>query len=289
MGGRYEGRLPSFLPFLADSGEGSGKVRLEHDLRSGERGREASGRWRRSRSRCSVDSPWRSTAPGRARPLDPAPCRGAREGARPGARPAPAPRADHRSGVARRHDRRGGAEAAQGGALRPAGHRRADSVVLRDEQRRALPRRRHRPSTSCGSRSSPAGRSPTRTSARPARRSRCTAVSCCPRTATRSGPRSAASSSASATSTCCASTVGGRQSSSSTPSDELAHLALMRRHAANGDRHAALRQFERTGPHAAARARRRAGSRGAGAPRPPARRARRRRPATTTGLVGRDR
>ena len=28
-------------------------------------------------------------------------------------------------------------------------------------------------------------------------------------------------------------------------SDELAHLALMRRHAANGDRHAALRQFER--------------------------------------------
>ena len=29
------------------------------------------------------------------------------------------------------------------------------------------------------------------------------------------------------------------------PSDEVAHLALMRRHAANGDRHAALRQFER--------------------------------------------
>ena len=29
------------------------------------------------------------------------------------------------------------------------------------------------------------------------------------------------------------------------PSDERAHLALMRRHAANGDRHAALRQFER--------------------------------------------
>ena len=28
-------------------------------------------------------------------------------------------------------------------------------------------------------------------------------------------------------------------------SDEVAHLALMRRHAANGDRHAALRQFER--------------------------------------------
>jgi len=28
-------------------------------------------------------------------------------------------------------------------------------------------------------------------------------------------------------------------------SDERAHLALMRRHAANGDRHAALRQFER--------------------------------------------
>jgi len=29
------------------------------------------------------------------------------------------------------------------------------------------------------------------------------------------------------------------------PSDETAHLAVMRRHAANGDRHAALRQFER--------------------------------------------
>ena len=29
------------------------------------------------------------------------------------------------------------------------------------------------------------------------------------------------------------------------PSDELAHLELMRRYAANGDRHAALRQFER--------------------------------------------
>ncbi len=29
------------------------------------------------------------------------------------------------------------------------------------------------------------------------------------------------------------------------PSDEVAHLALMRRHAASGDRHAALRQFER--------------------------------------------
>ncbi len=29
------------------------------------------------------------------------------------------------------------------------------------------------------------------------------------------------------------------------PGDEPAHLALMRRHAANGDRHAALRQFER--------------------------------------------
>jgi hypothetical protein len=29
------------------------------------------------------------------------------------------------------------------------------------------------------------------------------------------------------------------------PCDELAHLELMRRHAANGDRHAALRQFER--------------------------------------------
>ena len=29
------------------------------------------------------------------------------------------------------------------------------------------------------------------------------------------------------------------------PSDELAHLALMRRHVADGDRHAALRQFER--------------------------------------------
>jgi DNA-binding SARP family transcriptional activator len=51
---------------------------------------------------------------------------------------------------------------------------------------------------------------------RPARRSRCTAASCCPRTGTRSGPRPAASSSARATWTCCAWTAGGRRWPSST-------------------------------------------------------------------------
>ena len=35
-------------------------------------------------------------------------------------------------------------------------------------------------------------------------------------------------------------------------SDELAHLALMRRHAANGDRHAALAPVRAHGPHVAA-------------------------------------
>ena len=160
--------------------------------------------------------------------------------------PAPAPRADHRSRVARRHDRRGGAQAAQGGALRPAGHRRAQLGGAARRQRRPVSRRRRRSSTSCRSRSSPVGRSPTRMSTCRASGARAVrAASCCPRTGTRSGRRSAASSSASATSTCCASTVAGRPWSSSTPSDELAHLALMRRHAANGDRHAALRQFER--------------------------------------------
>ena len=78
-----------------------------------------------------------------------------------------------------------------------------------------------------------------------ARRSRCTAASCCPRTATRNGPRSGGSSCASGTSTCCGSTVVGKTVIELDPSDELAHLALMRRYAANGDRHAALRQFER--------------------------------------------
>ena len=61
-----------------------------------------------------ADSNW--SAPPRGR---------AREGARPGAGATASPRADHRPRVARRHDRRGRAEAAQGGALRPAGDRRA--------------------------------------------------------------------------------------------------------------------------------------------------------------------
>ncbi len=47
------------------------------------------------------------------------------------------------------------------------------------------------------------------------------------------------------------------------PGDEVAHVALMREHAADGDRHAALRQFDRHRPGAAARARRRCRARGA--------------------------
>ena len=146
-----------------------------------------------------------------------APPRGrAREGARAGARPAPAPRADHRSRVARRHDRRGRAEAAQGRALRPARDRRARLGRAARRQRRAVPRRRRDRRRRARSRSSRARRSPTTTSWPPATRSRSTAASCCPRTATRSGPRSGASSCASATSTCCASTAAGRRWSSST-------------------------------------------------------------------------
>ena len=60
------------------------------------------------------------------------------------------------------------------------------------------------------------------------------------------------------------------------PSDELAHLALMRRHAANGDRHAALRQFERMDRTLRRELGVAPGPRGAGAARPAARRARRR-------------
>ena len=145
------------------------------------------------------------------------PRRGAREGARPGARPAPAPRADHRSRVARRHDRRGRAEAAQGGALRPAGHRRArtrwccgattscccpdadttvDVVRFEELARRALADEDVAAAREAlamyGGELLPAG--PLRGVGRGA-------------------PRAAA---AAATSTCCASTVAGRRWSSST-------------------------------------------------------------------------
>ena len=52
---------------------------------------------------------------------------------------------------------------------------------------------------------------------RPVGPSPSTAVSCCPRTATRTGRRTAASSCGCATSSCCASTAVGRRSSTSTP------------------------------------------------------------------------
>ena len=129
---------------------------------------------------------------------------------------AAAPRADHRSPVARRHDRRGGAQAAQGRALRTARHRRTELGGAARRQRRA------------------AAPTPTltvdvvefeelarhalgeRRRGGPPKRSRSTAVSCCRRTATRRGPRSVASSCGSAISTCCASTAAGRRWSSST-------------------------------------------------------------------------
>ena len=120
-----------------------------------------------------------------------------------------------------------------------------DAVVLRGDHVVLLPRRRRRPSTSCGSRSWPAGRSPTRTSSRPRRALALYGGELLPQDRYDRGPRSGASSCACATSTCCASTAGGSAWSSSTPATSAAHLALMRRHAANGDRHAALRQFER--------------------------------------------
>ena len=142
-------------------------------------------------------------------------CGGAREGARHGARPTTSPRADHRSRLARRHDRRGRAEAAQGGALRrggPSTCRNRWCCAVTTSSSSPTPTR---PSTSCSSRISPAAPSSTRTWTRPARRSRCTAASCSRRTATSRGPRSAASNCGSAISTCCASTVSGRRWSSS--------------------------------------------------------------------------
>ena len=88
-------------------------------------------------------------------------------------------------------------------------------------------------------------RSPTRTSSPLARRWRSTAASCCRRTATSRGPRSGASSSGLRHLDLLR--LDGRWETvvELDEGDELAHLALMRRHAANGDRHAALRQFER--------------------------------------------
>ena len=120
-----------------------------------------------------------------------------------------------------------------------------NSVVLRGDNVAAVPRRRHD-----GRRRAVRGARPPRARRRgrvprPARRCALRRRAAAAGPLRRRGPRSAGSSSGCATSTCCASTGGGRRWSSSTPSDELAHLALMRRHAANGDRHAALRQFER--------------------------------------------
>ena len=210
---------------------------------------------------------------GRRGRLDAPPRRGAGQGPRPGARPAAAPRAGHRPGLARRHARRGGAEAAQGGPLRPAGPRRAgrgraagrpgrarapaptstvDVVRFEELARRALA------DEDVAAARAALALVPRRAAAR--------------RTATRSGPRSVASSSACATSTCCASTGAGRRVVELDAGDEARPPRPMRRHAANGDRHAALRQFERLD-----RALRRElgvapGREARGAARPPARR-----------------
>ena len=155
--------------------------------------------------------------PGRGEQLDAPPRRRAREGARARARPAPAPRADHRPPVARRHDRRGRAEAAQGRALRAARHRRrrtrsccaattscccpdadvtVDVVAFEELARRAL--------ADEDVVAAPRG-------ARAVRRR-----AAARRTGTRRGPRSVASSCGSAISTCCASTAAGTRWSSST-------------------------------------------------------------------------
>ena len=77
------------------------------------------------------------------------------------------------------------------------------------------------------------------------RRWACTAASWSRRTATRSGPRSAASTCACATSSCCGSRGRWEDLAELDPSDEQAHVELMRRYTSVGDRHAALRQFER--------------------------------------------
>ena len=213
----------------------------------------------------------------------PPPRRRAREGARPGARPAPPPRAGHRSRVARRHDRRGGAEAAQGGPLRPAGHRRAELGGAARRQRRCCA---PTPTTTVdvvrvrGPR--PPRARPTTTSPPPARRSRCYGGELLPED--RYEPWAEERREQLRLRHLDLLRLDGRWETvvELDPSDELAHLALMRRHAANGDRHAALAPVRTHGPHAAPRAGRRARPRGARAARPPPRRARRRAAPTTT-------
>ena len=87
--------------------------------------------------------------------------------------------------------------------------------------------------------------SPIGTSAPPSGRSPATAASWCPRIATRDGPRSDASSCACAISDLLR--LAGRWSDvvDLDPADEPAHVALMRQYADAGDRHAAIRQYER--------------------------------------------
>ena len=88
---------------------------------------------RRRRGRGQLDAPSR---------------RRAGQGARARTGPAPAPRAGHRPRLARGHPRRGRAEAAQGGPLRPARHRRRQRRRAARRQRRSLLPRTTSPSTS---------------------------------------------------------------------------------------------------------------------------------------------
>ena len=88
-------------------------------------------------------------------------------------------------------------------------------------------------------------RSPTPMLRLRARRSRCTEASCSRRIDTRSGPKSGTRATAAAPVGAAEArrALGDRGRARS--ERRAAHLALMRRYAAHGDRHAALRQFER--------------------------------------------
>ena len=140
-----------------------------------------------------------------------------------------------------------------------------------------------------GSRSSPAGRSPTATPPRPARRSRSYGGELLPAGPLRGvGRGAAASSSACATSTCCASTAGGRRvveldPPTSAPTSRYAPARRQRRPPRRAPPVRAPR------PGAAPGARRRPGPRGVGAARPPARRRTTSRPRRDSALIGRDR
>ena len=243
-GRRYGRRLPG--PFLPRAGEGRSGEDHEtfKDAKAGSAYRHG------AMAKISVTMLGQfgvtvDTVPVDEQPLGPAPRGRAREGARPRSGPATAPGAGARPPLARRHRRRGGTEAAQGRPLRP------------------------RVPSTCRTRSCSAA-TPSRSAPRPRPWSTwCEFEELARRALADADVVDARAALA---------LYGGELLPDDRyedwaeerreqlrlrhldllrldgrweavveldPSDEVAHLALMRRHAANGDRHAALRQFER--------------------------------------------